>query len=165
MSTYSYTVRHKNGWGTSFGPSPTHCHTCGAALPVNPPNYTGGSGYGCSDFETIPAHAMAPVLKPGESLERSQAHCYQCCANRERARMIEAGRATLYLDTKAPAKVSDWAGLLSFPVPYVHIGAHNMARRRYDVTFIGPDDAQWRGTQYGDNTQICHCRRIKGGKS
>ena len=30
----------------------------------------------------------------------------------------------------------------------------------YDVWFIGPDGKEWHGVQYGDLTQVCHCRRV-----
>lgn len=172
---YSYTVRHKNGWGLGFGPRPTHCATCSKALPVHEPGHTGGTGYGCSDEESIqlslasaPAFIDAQIskLKPGEHITRSKARCYDCCAGHEKQCMIETGRATLYLvDTQASTgrawAIQDWGGRLSFPVSHCSKGAHNMARVRYDVTFRGPDGKQWRGTTYGDNTQICHCRRLK----
>lgn len=228
MNIYSYMVRHKNGWGSGFGPEPTHCATCSKALPVHEPGHTGGTGYGSSDEEklfrpfqwgaAIASHF--PVLKPGETITRSKAHCYACCAEREKSRMIESGRATLYLshdDTEqskgdleaselrsgrwavSPAGqlgtcgfypypwtvqyvtagnpadaikraraqlkkwvIGNWSGGLSFPCITMHKGSHNIARVRYDVTFRGPDGKQWRGTTYGDNTQICHCRRLKG---
>lgn len=85
-------------------------------------------------------------------------HCYACCAERDKAEMIKTGRATLYLSGK---EVSNWPESLKFRVNYVRKGRHNMARVRYDVRFIGPDGKPWHGVQYGDNTQIVHCRRIK----
>lgn len=99
--------------------------------------------------------------------------CYSCCGENDRKNMVETGRATLYLTTgkqkafgmvreeTAPSKVSNWPGTLSFPC-YVRRGAHNIARYRYDVWFTGPDGKQWHGVTYGDNTQICHCKRTKG---
>lgn len=159
MNTFAYHVIHKNGWGTGFGPRPTHCSKCNVPIPEQQKD-TGAAGYGCGPSEPIPEHPAAPALKPGEHLERSPAVCYACCAEDDKARMIETGRAMLYLTTTAPAHVSNWPGSLSFPVPYISRGRHNMARVRYDVTFTGPDGRQWRGTQYGDNTQICHCRRL-----
>lgn len=175
-NTYAYRVKHRNGWGTGFGPRPTHCHKCNADLPVKD---SGGTGYGCGKSEPLASHPDAPALKPGESLERSPAVCYQCCADDERARMIETGRAMLYLAPRANAPhgstwrtrdartnearywyLTDWPGGLEFAVKYMSKGAHNMARTRYDVTFTGPDGKPWRGTQYGENTQICHCRRL-----
>lgn len=158
MRTYAYRVWHKNGWGTGLGPRPTHCHKCACKLLVKG---SGGTGYGCGKSEQVKAPPGAPPLKLGESYGRSPAFCYQCCADDEKARMIETGRAVLYLTKDGNAwRVSDWSGKLSFPVRTISKGAHNMARTRYDVAFTGPDGKPWRGTQYGENTQICHCRRL-----
>ena len=159
MNTFAYHVRHRNGWGTVFGPRPTHCCKCGATLPEPKPGDF-STGYGCGASEPIPKHPAAPIIKQGETLEQSPVVCFTCCATDDKARMIETGRAMLYLTTSAPAKVSNWPNSLSFPVSRILRGSHNWARVRYDVTFTGPDGRQWRGTQYGDNTQICHCRRL-----
>lgn len=90
--------------------------------------------------------------------------CYDCCSKRERARMIETGKATLYLSHKKPSEnrgeVTDWPGTMRFG-GYVRQGRHNMAGRRYDIWFTGPDGEPWHGVQYGDNTQLCHCKRVK----
>lgn len=101
--------------------------------------------------------------------------CYACCGVRDRARMIETGRATLYL-TQAPHgdrpvgavgmahpaqhKVGNWPGTLTFPVARVKRSPHNVAQYRYDFWFTCDGDT-WHGVQYGDNTQIAHCRRTK----
>ena len=84
--------------------------------------------------------------------------CYQCCADLDRAYMIEHGRIALYLTDKA---ITNWPASLSFPVLSRTTGRHNIAGVRYDVWFRGPDGATWHGVQYGDNTQICHCKRTK----
>lgn len=91
-------------------------------------------------------------------------HCYDCCAEHERQRMIESGRATLYLtSTGHDAALIDWPGNLRFPARYGYIrkGRHNIARVRYDTWFAGPDGFIWHATQYGDDTQIAHCKRTK----
>ena len=50
-----------------------------------------------------------------------------------------------------------------FEPAHVELEKRNPAGRvRYDVIFTGPDGRPWRGTTYGDNTQICHVRRLKG---
>ena len=94
--------------------------------------------------------------------------CYACCAETDKRSMIETGKATLYLTLDAVyvgharGKVSNWPSSLEFPVRYVHEGRHNIAGKRYDIWFDGPDGSNWHGVQYGDNTQVCHCKRIKG---
>ena len=159
MNPYAYYVIHKNGWGTGFGPRPTHCNTCHAPIPEQQQGAC-STGYGTENPETIDAHPDAPVLKPGEHLERSAAVCYACCGKQDLARMCDTGRMMLYLTTSSPAHVSNWPGSLSFPVSHISRGRHNIARVRYDISFTGPDGKPWRGTQYGDNTQICYCRRL-----
>lgn len=100
--------------------------------------------------------------------------CYACCAERERAAMIETGRATLYLSYDAErggynnkvirysnVRVTDWPGVLEFKCGGLRTGRHNIAGKRYDVWFRGPDGFVWHGVQYGENTQIAHCKRTK----
>ena len=85
-------------------------------------------------------------------------HCYECCAKQDKEWMIENGRITLYLSDD---EVTNWPGSLRFKVGYKKEGHHNMAGKRYDVWFTGPNGKNWHGVQYGDNIQLCHCKRIK----
>jgi hypothetical protein len=99
--------------------------------------------------------------------------CYECCAILDRDSMIKTGRATLYLtiadygkrgwlgERYISASISNWPGTLKFHSNLIKYGRHNMADRRYDVWFYGPDGKTWHGVRYGDNTQICHCKRTK----
>ena len=176
MNHYSYTVRHRNGWGTGIGPRPDTCATCEKELPVNPPGYVGGSGYGCGESSAVAPTSEAPLwlqgwhkrLRKGESITRSLAHCYACCAEREKARMIDSGRAVLYLtrETIAGGHVrhfaADWAGEIKFRVHTISKGRHNIARTRVDAWFIGPDNQPWHGVNIGDN-DILRCRRVQRG--
>lgn len=123
------------------------CCKCGKTKPVQT---DGGTGYGEND--------------------KSEKVCFACCALDDAAYMREHGRITLYLtgpsvldyQAKAsPWKLSNWPGTLEFPTQRTSTGRHNMAGTRYDVWFTGPDGAPWWGVQYGENTQLCHCRRIK----
>lgn len=87
--------------------------------------------------------------------------CYVCCGQIDKEEMQKTGRATLYLTQEnGQNKVTNWPGTLVFKPYYSKTGRHNIAGRRYDVWFTF-DGKPWRGTTYGDNTQICHCRRIK----
>lgn len=115
------------------------CSVCRAILPVGT---NGGTGYGVDP-------------------ETDLLVCYACCGVQDRARMIETGRATLYLSSdRLPATVSNWPGTLTFPVTNILYGRHNIAGRRYDVYFR-LEGFWWHGVQYGDNTQIVHCKRTK----
>ena len=168
MNTYTYHVRHKSGWGTSFGAAPTHCATCNVALPVNPPGYTGGAGYGCGPAEPLATHPDAPALKKGESIERAPAHCCACCAARERERMAETGRGTLYLTRReimgghVRHYATDWADKLEFRIHNMSRSRNNFGAQRTDVWFLGPDGAPWYGLNIGDN-EILRCRRLRKG--
>ena len=84
--------------------------------------------------------------------------CYACCAEKDKERMIQTGRAVLYLSNR---KITNWPGSLSFDVSHISKGRHNIARTRYDAWFTGPDGKNWHAVQYGDMTQIAHCRRVK----
>ena len=100
-------------------------------------------------------------------------YCYDCCADRERASMTETGSATLCLvespnpkkigsdGTMPDVEITDWAGKLRFRPGTMRKGQHNMARTRTDVWFRGPDGREWHGVQYGENSQVLHCKRSK----
>ncbi len=95
--------------------------------------------------------------------------CFACCAERDKATMDREGKICLYLkhnvSTSHLCTVSNWPGSLCFQGK-VKVGRHNIARTRYDVWFTDHNGNPWYGVQYGDNTMICHCRKItrKGGK-
>ena len=105
--------------------------------------------------------------------KEGELRCYECCAEIDKKQMIETGKITLYLSGKkhqnADSKVfaqdyyeiSNWPGSLKFTAYLFKEGKHNIARKRFDVWFQGPDRYLWHGIQYGDNTQICHCKRTK----
>ncbi len=94
-------------------------------------------------------------------------YCYACCADRDREAMRKDGRITLYLSqtrdngTDYPKpEVSNWPGSLRLGVYHQRTGRHNIARTRTDVYFMF-EGAAWHGTQYGDNSQLCYCKRTK----
>ena len=92
--------------------------------------------------------------------------CFACAAQRLKAKMKYSGMTdSLYLtlDKRGNGEVTDWTGLLKFRVAQARIGKHNMVGKRYDVWFHDEDGRTWWGVTYGDNTQVCHCRRIKVG--
>lgn len=88
--------------------------------------------------------------------------CYDCCGEEDKQWMIDNGSICLYLTCeKTKGTISNWPGTLSFTA-YITVGRHNIAGNRYDAWFTGPDGKKWHGVTYGDNTQICHCKKIKG---
>ena len=116
--------------------------------------------------------------------------CFECCGKQDLETMRNKGDIWLYLTfetakqivthiggkTQPPrviansAKLTNWPGSLLIKCNHARRGNHNMAGYRYDVWFDfvdGPivDGKQtghvWHGVQYGDNTQLCHCKRTK----
>ena len=117
-------------------------------------------------------HAASPhsSITTGYGVDRDgKKYCYACCAERDVASMKEHGDATMYLTKEdnphAPGHkrhvITNWPGSLRFVPWHVRVGHHNIARTRYDAWFTGPDGFVWHAVQYGDNTQIAHCKRTK----
>lgn len=120
------------------------CADCGETRPVQTSGV--GTGYGYD--------------------KRNRPICYACCGKNDRLAMDKTGRAMLYLTIKPDlggsygnAEITNWPGTLRFAGRY-HKGNHNIAGSRYDVWFK-VDGQNWHGITYGENTQICHCRRVK----
>ena len=88
-------------------------------------------------------------------------YCYSCCADRDRADMIETGRATLYL-----VKRADWHVITNWPSS-LEFRAHDVSRsprgggfgsQRTDAWFTGPDGFIWHAINRGD-MDLARCRR------
>ena len=92
-----------------------------------------------------------------------QIHCYACCGELDREAMHKTGRATLYLvrNDDRSYEVTNWPGTLRLPVRSVSKGYHTIAGTRYDFHFTDDHDRRWWGVQYGDWTEIAHCKRLK----
>lgn len=138
------------------------CCKCHEIKPVQP---TGGTGY-------------------ATNRDNDDKTCYACCAIADRAYMDSHDRITLYLivDHESLAvndvshehnvrnkicprnygwKVTNWPGSLVLHPFRVREGRHNIAGKRYDCWFNDHKNRKWHGVQYGDNTQIVHCRKLK----
>jgi len=100
--------------------------------------------------------------------------CFDCCGWEDKAYMVMEGKNTLYLTinnhnsdefntARKDFVISNWPGTYKTHCTYYRKGRHNITGSRYDVWFTGPDSMPWHGVQYGENTQIVHCKRIKGG--
>lgn len=126
--------------------------------------------------EEIPARDPNALIGNYGTMPNGDKHCYPCCGAMDREHMIANGKIALYLSSR-PVKphnssmvnwrnevwfVANWPNSLRFrTLGQPRKGYHNIARVRYDVWFIGPDRHIWHGVQYGDNTQIVHCKRTK----
>lgn len=94
-------------------------------------------------------------------------HCYACCAQRERAEMLETGRAVLYLTRDADGyKVGNWPDSLTFRAHRVKHAprARGFDADRVDVWFTDVAGAEWHGVNRGGD-QILRCRRLKPGRT
>jgi len=68
----------------------------------------------------------------------------------------------LYLNkNKNSWEVSNWQGTLQFPVSSYREGKHNIAGRRVDIWFKDRIGNLWLGVNYGNWTQVVHCKRLK----
>ena len=142
----------------------THCDQCAEAFPVLSPGHCGGTGYGVFRNETGAESTL----------------CYSCCAEKEKQFMAQHGKTMLYFQMTKEAKteghsgqstfqraeyeVTDWAGKLRFPCPFVSRSkrpAFGGRIDRFDFWFMGPDGFVWHGYQQGHNNTIAHCKRTK----
>jgi hypothetical protein len=130
------------------------CAKCGKHKEVKE---NGGTGYGINNQE--------------------QKICYECCAIDDQEYMDTHDRYTLYLTYKVTHnaytdqygnkfgerreyEVTNWPGTLRYKC-CVKKGNHNMTGSRYDVWFKDKSGNNWHGIQYGKNTQLCHCKKLK----
>jgi hypothetical protein len=95
--------------------------------------------------------------------ENGETLCYSCCAEIEKQFMRDYGAITLYLNLTAYhtcEEVLNWPGTLRFKVLECRKGNHNFAGIRRDVWFEF-EGWIWHGVQYGDYSELCHCRITK----
>ncbi len=91
--------------------------------------------------------------------------CHACCGEMDKKTMEEHDRIALYLVKKdGKSFITNWPGTLSIRVSHIREGRHNIAGKRVTVWFTDHRNEQWYGINYGDHTQICHCRKMKGRK-
>lgn len=84
--------------------------------------------------------------------------CFKCCGLKDEEAMRKTGRITLYLSGQPGFyKLTNWPGTLKIAPYRVRKGRHNIAGSRYDVWFSF-NGQEWHGVQYGENTQLCHCK-------
>lgn len=89
-------------------------------------------------------------------------YCYDCCAVLDTQQMKDTNQIVLYLDQDQENNyfVSNWPGTLKIMVEEIKKGKHNIAKTRYDVWFSYAGK-NWHGVQYGEWTQLCHCKAVK----
>jgi hypothetical protein len=103
--------------------------------------------------------------------ENGKTFCYACCAEGDKKYMREHGKIDLYLTFKEDengikrARITNWPASLVISSANGNCvtfrrGNHNIARTRCDVWFVFEGE-NWHGTQYGEWTEIVHCKRVK----
>jgi hypothetical protein len=120
----------------------------------------------CDECGSIVHHSQVNSCGTGYALvEGGDQICYSCCGRRDMKALRESSqgdRFCFYLtfpDHKAT--VTNWPGTLRIKCDSVAIGSHNWRLKRYDVWFTFEGLKFW-GVVYGDNTQLCHIKRLKG---
>lgn len=120
----------------------------------------------CSRCARLRSHTLRNTITTGYATaanDPDRKTCFACCAKVDAEYMRSNARITLYLTGERGAEViSNWCGTLKMKADYVRRGKHNLARTRYDVWFRDTSGARWYGVQYGENTQLIHCRKLKG---
>jgi len=88
--------------------------------------------------------------------------CYACCGEEDKRFMREKGKNTLYLSKNIVDqwRVTNWPGTLELIPTYIKKGKHNIATTRTDVWF-NFEGSKWYGVNYGETSQILHCRKLK----
>ena len=101
--------------------------------------------------------------------------CYACLAEDDKKYMRDHGKITLYLTCEpvtakrnesyqlyVDSKISNWPGSLTIPCRVKrNRNGHNWGLTRYDAWFKF-EGREWHGVLYGDNTQLIHCKQLKG---
>lgn len=130
------------------------CSVCGEIKPVHS---SGGTGY-------------------GKNTETGEKVCYSCCGKQDLKFMKNAKpgeKIFLYLNKEFLSEdkksyryiVSNWPGSLKFNCYYSSNGRHNFTGTRTDIWFGNNEIGHWWGVLYGNNTQICHCTKLKSKRS
>jgi hypothetical protein len=111
--------------------------------------------------KTMACSICGKECKAYKTTREGSAVCFECHVDLDKQRMIDGGKAVFCLAMSRDGNtVSNEAGTLVFPCGPVRTGNHSSGVR-YDVSFDGPDGFVWQGTQYGRNTNICHCKRTR----
>lgn len=112
-------------------------------------------------FDAKDKGIFSPNVGRVEYTPEDAAEHNELLAEMELSAIRATGRAVLYLTGKpGEYEVTNWVGSMRLKPWRVRKGRHNIAGTRYDVWF-NLDGATWHGVQYGENTQIVRCKRLK----
>jgi hypothetical protein len=88
--------------------------------------------------------------------------CFKCCAVMDSEQMAKDGEIVLYLvkNEAGNYEVTNWPGTLRISAKKVYEGRHNIAGTQTHVWFTH-SGREWIGVQYGRNSDVCRCKRLK----
>ncbi len=106
--------------------------------------------------------AYAPSGKVEMTTAQVEAHNREL-AQAEIEHAKQTGRAIFYLFSREgfTGDVGNWTGEHRWHIRHSRDSWHNMAGKRTDLWFTGPDGKNWHGVNIGDN-DIVRCKRVKG---
>lgn len=100
------------------------------------------------------------ILEPGYGMRKDgNTYCIDCLTIEQKAKLERDGTGKLIVDGDT---VRNEAGTLRFPIIHSSWNSHNIAQKRRDVWFIGPDDMRWQGTRFGETAGPANVRRCAG---
>lgn len=141
--TWLYERKQADEYAGLFGAEavPANRFTCDDCHQIITHIGHGGTGYGTFGDKTV---------------------CYGCCGERDRREFLESDRWTFYLSRVGQDwYVGNWPGTFKIGVNNFRRGRHNIAGTRCDVWFYDERGRCWWGVNYGNFTQIVHCKRLK----
>jgi hypothetical protein len=98
-------------------------------------------------------------ITPGYALtERGERVCYPCAAKIEETSMEQTGQAILYLTKDY---VTNWTGILRFPILRRCSSHHNLGGTRIDIWFRDKQGHMWHGIHIGHSHELVRCRKLR----
>lgn len=117
----------------------------------------------CDNCKTEKTHTNSLTTGYGVN-DKDEKICFECCGKLDAQHLMSMSigdKYVLYLTKNDNQyRLTNWPSSLEIPVYGVKEGRHNMAGKRYDLWFQFKNN-HYHGVQYGDNTQICHIKRVK----
>lgn len=89
-------------------------------------------------------------------------YCFDCCGDYDRRCLETENSYILYLtEDNGIWRITNWPGTLCFPARYGRSFLHFGRVKAIRVYFEDHKGNSWRATQYGDDTQVARCKKIK----
>lgn len=141
MQTYSYTFRHKNGWGSSIigdFPPVTHCHECGAEIPARAPDAC-TPGYGCAPG------VIVGNTRDGQPIEQRPAVCRACCHARDLEQLRDTSKPFFAYVSGDGKSITNWPGAALMRIYSHHEGRGGFGGRMHYWRAVDTHGRHWHG--------------------